>query len=824
MKFYKYIDTIPAAPSEGSFEPGDEIKVRKGLGTESSPYYWNLYKVAANGSIDFVRGITDDQNTRLERMSSDQISKVESITTGDITKLKEDYTKAEIDQQFNDVRNFANSSRINLNGSTVLPVPPRRPDNTVIEDAWVRLAQNVTYTQAGGDPLTGIDGHETIAEWNNEDGEWTLVDMGELATNPLTNIVDQSTNKGITPKGVDDAIGEIRVPTSQLLDKSTFVFGFYGNTGLENNSSNTIRTPKIQIASGQTKLSISNAYVLGSSLEYRVFFYGSNGIMLSTGGRIASSVIDLSNLDIPSEAVSWAMNVVTEVGLPSPSDNQYSNGLMANYGATVKPYENFGFNIVGSNIKSLEDDIKNNTDTINKVITNSINLIDKTKISYGYWNDSGGRTSSTTTISSEKIPVEYIEEEQEYISLNQSNALGISHRFVFWDKNGALISIFGADQPIQGVPLPINVGSVGVNIISRAGGVGDATNNQWVNSLQLEYGLTSTPYQMFGEKIKTSALPNINSNGVEIEIQSANAFIVTSFHDNGEKVEHHWVKNNKVPQYDDAWRASEIYHLGRNIAQGSFNFIHMLAFPNEGQHVGTGHGCETLIRADFYVDGKKFVPADSVGEKITGSVFHFDIASVIYAADSAETTANWNGSNVVPQLPLIESTFHYMIGSIVSNSRTTNYNKLVFNRDGSIPIRCYLMMHSGYPTYFDRVEVGNIENTMNNYNQEPIEGSTAVLNGATYDTAEGYRGELAQRVISYSDRFNYVMKTEAFASKESQREKANILVSKNSQPDALKFYFQPVVTTEVANARGIPIDVFNKGDILEGTVYRELHV
>src|SRR5690606_21668167 len=111
-----------------------------------------------------------------------------------------DYTKAEIDEELNSVRNLANSSRINLNGSTVLPVPPTRPDDSVIEDAWVRLAQNVTYTQAGGVPLTGIDGHETVAEWDNENEVWVLVDMGVLPSIPVADDFGESAQEAATQR------------------------------------------------------------------------------------------------------------------------------------------------------------------------------------------------------------------------------------------------------------------------------------------------------------------------------------------------------------------------------------------------------------------------------------------------------------------------------------------------------------------------------------------------------------------------------------------------------------------------------------------------
>lgn len=165
---------VQELPSERPLVTGEKYKVMQPDGTLIE------YTIDSQGEPVRVKGITNDESSRLDRLTTEEISKVESITTGDISKLKEDYTRAEVDQKFEDVRNLANSSRINLNGSTVLPVPPTRPDSSVIEDAWVRLAQNVTYTQSGGDPLTGIEGHETIAEWDNEEGEWSLVDMGEL--------------------------------------------------------------------------------------------------------------------------------------------------------------------------------------------------------------------------------------------------------------------------------------------------------------------------------------------------------------------------------------------------------------------------------------------------------------------------------------------------------------------------------------------------------------------------------------------------------------------------------------------------------------------
>src|SRR5690606_25147355 len=131
----------------------------------------------------------------------------------------------------------------------------------------------------------------------------------------------------------------------------------------------------------------------------------------------------------------------------------------------------------------------------------------------------------------------------------------------------------------------------------------------------------------------------------------------------------------------------------------SFNWIHMTALPNENQHVGHGHGCETDKRAQFYIDGVEFVPSEEIGSVLEGDVFSFNIASEIYAADSAETVANWSGSNVVPQLPLILSTRHYMMGEIRGNSKMKNHNKLVVMRDNTTFSRCYIAMQDARLEY-----------------------------------------------------------------------------------------------------------------------------
>src|SRR5699024_6823770 len=134
---------VQELPSERPLVVGHKYKVIQADGTLIE------HVINSHGEPVRLKGITNDVPRRLDRLSSEQISTVESSTTVDINKLKEDYTKEQIDDKISDLGNLANSSKISLGDSTELPVPPQAGGVT-IPNAWVELAQNVTYTQAGG--------------------------------------------------------------------------------------------------------------------------------------------------------------------------------------------------------------------------------------------------------------------------------------------------------------------------------------------------------------------------------------------------------------------------------------------------------------------------------------------------------------------------------------------------------------------------------------------------------------------------------------------------------------------------------------------------
>src|SRR5690606_6752035 len=152
--------------------------------------------------------------------------------------------------------------------------------------------------------------------------------------------------------------------------------------------------------------------------------------------------------------------------------------------------------------------------------------------------------------------------------------------------------------------------------------------------------------------------------------------------------------------------------------------------------VGIAHGCETFLDEHFFIDGKEFTPSLIVGQILEGSEFSFNWTSEIYAADSANTTG---GSNVVPQLPLIKSTRHNLSGIIRGFNELECRNKLTVLRDNTTFKNCYIAMLAGYYPHFNRLQLENFENSLNEIGVstlEPIAPSTATILGSSYDTAD----------------------------------------------------------------------------------------
>lgn len=142
----------------------------------------SLYNVVKDGTLKFLRGITEEEAARLGKLTNNQISKLEGLDT-----------QSELDRKIENVERMGQASYYPLDeDSTILPVPPTAGDQPM-DVAWTKLKQGVTYTQAGGSDIVAIEGHDNEAQWDGV--SWVLVDRGEL---PKAGGVDV-----LNPKGED---------------------------------------------------------------------------------------------------------------------------------------------------------------------------------------------------------------------------------------------------------------------------------------------------------------------------------------------------------------------------------------------------------------------------------------------------------------------------------------------------------------------------------------------------------------------------------------------------------------------------------------------
>ena len=144
---------------------------------------------------------------------------------------------------------------------------------------------------------------------------WRLMELGDLPERPLSNIVNQDTDKGITPKGVDDALQPFKSSiTNNSFDEITYeqkynavtaLNGFYNATG-------------VFIATSDFKCTPKNPALTGDNYRYDGKSFGGpytvNGVYgFKEGGAIVTLVGVVNTTEpieftIPTDVVEWAAN------------------------------------------------------------------------------------------------------------------------------------------------------------------------------------------------------------------------------------------------------------------------------------------------------------------------------------------------------------------------------------------------------------------------------------------------------------------------------------------------------------------------------------
>ncbi|WP_324026095.1 hypothetical protein [Aeromonas caviae] len=289
----------------------------------------------------------------------------------------------------------------------------------------------------------------------------------------------------------------------------------------------------------------------------------------------------------------------------------------------------------------------------------------------------------------------------------------------------------------------------------------------------------------------------------------------------GEYLTHQFQYIDDALHATKGWYSPWVRHKGVAIAQGNFNFIHMVNAENEGKFVGIGHGCEVFLWAQFFVDGEQFDPATATG-MIRGSRFNFQFLSEIYVADASKDPA---GELTQPATPLQVSTLHYMDCSI-TKSGVDRYNKLVIKRSGLSFAHLYgAMQQTNQPEIGGTLTFNGPEPFRAYFPTNPAvavplppstktvpsDGPLALVNKVK---AEGSNGG-----------YHYTIETEMQNMDSSKM--SNIgMRSWVSRSTANKFYFIPDVTTFTAAVLGKAATVFNAGDrieVISKTVYGVSH-
>lgn len=283
-------------------------------------------------------------------------------------------------------------------------------------------------------------------------------------------------------------------------------------------------------------------------------------------------------------------------------------------------------------------------------------------------------------------------------------------------------------------------------------------------------------------------------------------FTVSVLTDDGSYVHHHFTKRDDDLRADHGWYSDWVSHNGVKIAQGNFNFVHMINEPNEDKYVGVGHGCETFKHVTFYADGSEFDPA-TIDSHIYCHRFSFNFLSDIYVADASREAGEFSQ----PKLPLEISTQHYMDCEITRNG-VERYNKLIIKRDNISFVNLFGAMQqtnqpqiNGHLT-FNAPLPFRVHFPVSANEPEPLSPDTIDLPG---DSAIAHVDKVT--AVGEWNGYAYKISTQLNC-EDKQKQSVRAWLSRTTSN---KIYFCPVVTTYADSALSKPFDVYSSGDVIE---------
>ncbi|MBB1329453.1 hypothetical protein H5087_08850 [Pseudoalteromonas sp. SR43-7] len=277
----------------------------------------------------------------------------------------------------------------------------------------------------------------------------------------------------------------------------------------------------------------------------------------------------------------------------------------------------------------------------------------------------------------------------------------------------------------------------------------------------------------------------------------------------GDEYLEHTFKYLDRPEYTESgWYSPWVRHAGVDIAQGNFNFIHVVSRDGEsGKYVGLAHGCEVFKWIHFFVDGKPFDP--NVNKEIMeGDRFHFEFLADIYAADSSKG----GGEFTYAKEPLELSSIHYMNCEITKYG-VRRYNKLVVKRDNTVFNQLMgAMQQTNQPPMngmliYNAAEPFRVYFPNSNDVAEPLTENDRVAGNAN-------AGIDMVKATGSSNGFDYTVETKMWNADCSKRKDIG-LRSWTERTSSNKMYFIPEIVEYTENTIGRPATIFNVDDIIE---------
>lgn len=667
MKFYKYINDIPDKPivggEETEFNPGDTIMVRKGT---QENYHWEQYKVAADGLVHFVRGITDDQWGRVERLNDEQVTKLEGLDT-----------QQEIDGKLSEIATNAVSSLVPVEG-TVLPRGGDIPEYITTRgraDLYGGSGGSVTYTNTGlpspDDTIVVPQGSVMQAFYDKSTDTWSEGPSQVLPTDPNAvkkNQIDSP--NGVVGFNTFSGVTVIGSSQSNVVDINSAEHGLIvSSNGVPQSSANWLRIPYSAIPEGVKGTHVTvyrespGRLPDGANL---VSFRDSSGVFMA-----GDSVQGYANFPrqtvvfVPENADMWAFTIVNVEGVVDPVNNPYTQGF------SVVTEEVESVLLDETKINNPDNIVFNNpitkngtgavpakelfviSEKVGSIVEASSNMADMSvDVVSGFWTITGGHTDSNNWIKKQRTPFNQqlidrlINGEELYLWVFGGGTVSASGAsVVFWDEEDNLVfsqqGTGGSTFPLR-VEIPISARSIGVTIANVVGIGDDPLNNPYRNTfyIGLEQEENTQPeYQDYGYVIKPSAIPELNVKSVdtsEIIFRKINdGLFHIYFHIGGPS--NLWFRINLRHQiseakFIDVWRIEQGWVVQRsgddfiNVREIVMAGVYENAIYTNGYSdaLGSAHGWEILEHLNVWMDGSELDILSDDFQEARGRVFSFN--------------------------------------------------------------------------------------------------------------------------------------------------------------------------------------------------------